>query len=71
MKKYLLINDAPIGKTMFVAIAINVQPLPHNNMLYTSDPYVVWQPEQGKFARWPHPYPPTHYYPLPLNNDHE
>lgn len=61
---YLPIENAPIGKEMFVAIAIDISPT-YGILSYTSDPYVVWQPERGEFKRWPHPYPPTHYYPLP------
>lgn len=31
---------------------------------YTTDPYCVWY-EKGKFVRWPHKFPPTHYCDLP------
>jgi hypothetical protein len=29
-----------------------------------SDPYFAWQ-ESGKWQRWPHAFPPTHWMPLP------
>ena len=49
---------------MFVVIAMNVKPLP-SSAPYTSDPYCVWREADGSFARWPHPFAPTHWCPLP------
>jgi hypothetical protein len=58
------IDSAPTEvKRMFVAIAIH-SPVANN---YTSDPYCVWVENDGTFARWPHPFPPTHWLPLPRN----
>jgi hypothetical protein len=58
------IDSAPTEvKRMFVAIAIH-SPVANN---YTSDPYCVWAENDGTFARWPHPFPPTHWLPLPRN----
>jgi hypothetical protein len=54
---------------MFVVIAMNVKPLP-SSAPYTSDPYCVWREADGSFARWPHPFAPTHWCPLPRPADH-
>ncbi len=49
--------------TMFVVCAINIsRGFVHG---YTSDPWCVWRIANGGFARWPHDFPPTHWYPLP------
>jgi hypothetical protein len=63
--EWMPIETAPVGREMFVARAVNVvHPFagPHP---YTSDPWCVWQDEPGKFARWPHRFPPTHWLALP------
>ena len=52
---------------MFAVIAINTIPHP-GAAPYTSDPYCVWREAGGKFARWPHPFEPTHWLPLPDYN---
>lgn len=31
---------------------------------YTTDAYAVWA-DEGNFVRWPHPFRPTHWMPLP------
>lgn len=31
---------------------------------YTTDAYAVWA-DEGNFIRWPHPFRPTHWMPLP------
>jgi hypothetical protein len=51
------IEEAPVGKTMFVVVSIRPD--------YTTDPWCTWQPHPGEFARWPHPFPPTHFLLLP------
>lgn len=51
------ISSAPKVKApMYVVIAVWES--------YTTDPYCVWC-EDGKFVRWPHKAPPTHWMPLP------
>lgn len=62
---YLPIDTAPApGKrAVFVVIAINVECGTIRE--YTSDPYCVFRNSDGSFARWPHKFPPTHWYPLP------
>ena len=70
MDSWLPIESAPKSRKpfeMFVVIAINVKPLP-SGAPYTSDPYCVWRESDGSFARWPHTYPPTHWFPLPPNS---
>ena len=64
---WLPIETAPgtdVPRTMFVTIAIGVQ-VTATGIPYTSDPYCVWRDPGGSFARWPHPFQPTHWYPLP------
>lgn len=38
---------------------------------YKTDPYVGWLENDGDFARWPHPYPPTHFAELPSTKELE
>lgn len=60
------IEKAPHGKEPIVLKAIDVTlgGVAH----YTSDPYCGWWDEAGKcWARWPHPFPPTHFCRLPAN----
>lgn len=33
---------------------------------YITDPYCVWRNKDGSYARWPHPFEPTHFYELPV-----
>ena len=61
---WLPIETAPGARKMFVTIAIGVQ-VTATGVPYTSDPYCVWRDPDGSFARWPHPFQPTHWYPLP------
>ena len=63
--KWMPIETAPVGRSMFVVRAFNVQ-VTDKSFDYTSDAYGVWQPTPGKFERWPHPFAPTHWMPLPL-----
>ena len=54
-------------RKMFVAIAFNVDTglsAPGGGYRYTTDPWCVWY-SNGEFVRWPHPFPPTHWMPLP------
>lgn len=57
------IETAPTDRQMFVARAFN-QKVGVGNYIYTSDAYCVWREGDG-FVRWPHPYQPTHWMPLP------
>lgn len=57
-------EDLPPTKKMFVVIAKNV-PYPKAFSKYTTDPYCVWKEPNGRLARWPHSFPPTHYITLP------
>lgn len=57
------IATAPVGKKMFVAIAMDIDIGGGN--LYTTDPWCVWQSTADDFSRWVHPFAPTHWMPLP------
>jgi hypothetical protein len=60
---WMPIDTAPLTKKpMFVVIGIDVKV---GNTTYTTDPYCVWRREDGKFVRWMHPFPPTHWLRLP------
>lgn len=68
--EWLPIETAPkthLPWTMFVVIALDVTP-GFGGAPYTSDPYCVWREINGKFARWPHSFEPTHWCPLPNYN---
>ncbi len=56
---WMSIESAPIGHEMFVVKGVGVKI--GSGAPYTTDPYCVWQAIKGKFERWPHPFPPTHY----------
>ena len=58
---WLPIETAPTNRKMFAVIANTLTP---NGNPYTTDPYYVWREGDG-FARWPHPFPPTHWHPMP------
>lgn len=32
---------------------------------YITDPWIGWRESNGSFARWPHPFAPTHFCDLP------
>ena len=32
---------------------------------YITDPWTGWIEADGKASRWPHPFPPTHWFHLP------
>lgn len=59
--------QAALGpRPMFVVCAFNVcNTLTRGSRPYTSDPWCVWRTADGEFARWPHPFQPTHWMPLP------
>ena len=66
--EWLPISTAPKERkpySMFVVIAMNV--ISRCGAIHTTDPYCVW-PSDGKFIRWPHSFPPTHWRPLPYYN---
>jgi hypothetical protein len=66
---WLPIETAPkirIPFPMFAVIAKDVIVSP-SRIPYTTDPYYVWRESNGKFARWPHEFPPTHWHPMPTN----
>lgn len=58
---WMPISEAPIGREMFVAKAFRASPGFSDGRTYDSDPWCVWQEFPGMFARWPHPFPPTHF----------
>jgi hypothetical protein len=65
MSEWQPIETAPTDRrTMFVARAFGVKVSSVSMYPYTTDPYCVWRDGDG-FARWPHPFPPTHWMPLP------
>jgi hypothetical protein len=64
---WLPIETAPAVRLpfkMFVVIAMGVK-VTESSPPYTSDPYCVWRESDGSLARWPHPFEPTHWLPLP------
>ena len=65
-QRWLPIEQAPKGcRTMFVVRGFNVTNENCHVRNYTTDPYCVWPGKDGGWVRWPHPFPPTHYMPLP------
>ena len=57
------------GRKMFVVRAIDIIPPGCSGLsLYTTDAYCVWL-ENGEYARWPHPFPPTHFSKLPTEKE--
>ena len=74
MKYWSLIEALPdsikVSREMFVVIAKDIQI--RQGSTYTTDPYCVWYEATRKdsaFVRWPHPFPPTHFYVLPTKFD--
>jgi len=64
---WLPIESAPKSRKpfeMFVVIALDVKLTPLSPP-YTTDPWCVWRESDGSFTRWPHPFQPTHWCPLP------
>lgn len=68
MSEWQPIETAPkqemFRKEMFVVRAFGVQ-TGANAHPYDTDAYCVWRDHNGRFVRWPHPFPPTHWTPLP------
>ena len=61
--KWQPISEAPYDtQEMFIVKAFNVQIGAVKN--YTSDAYATWA-SNGKYPRWPHTVPPTHFCYLP------
>lgn len=66
--KWNTIDNLPVEyeltNKMFVVKAIDV--VTASGMKYTSDPYCVWfSTHDSSYARWPHPFDPTHFVELP------
>jgi hypothetical protein len=63
------IETAPEPKAgkrpMFVVCGFSVSYEATGERHYTTDPWCVWRTMDGGFARWPHPFAPTHWMPLP------
>ncbi|MFJ3117856.1 DUF551 domain-containing protein [Pseudomonas protegens] len=61
MSDWIKVSDRnpPFRKTVLL-IGVNVGASGD----YTTDQYVGWLSADG-FSRWPHPFPPTHWQPLP------
>ncbi len=67
MTNWLPIDTAPCmscPNKMFVVIGIDIK-VTETSPPYTTDPWCVWREKNGSFTRWPHPFPPTHWAPLP------
>lgn len=64
---WLPINTAPKDRSehkMFAVIAKDV--VTPSGQLYTTDPYYVWaETQESVYTRWPHPFSPTHWHPMP------
>ena len=72
MTRWQPIETAPKERNpfeMFAVIAKDVM-VTENGAPYTTDPYYVSREDDG-FARWPHPFPPTHWHPMPQFEDKE
>ena len=65
MSEWQAIETAPKGRRMFVVQAFSVCNGFTGGKPYTTDPYCVWQEDNGAFARWPHNFQPTHWAELP------
>lgn len=61
---WLPIESHPKGHQMFAVIAQDVV-VSSNGVPYTTDPYYVFWREKEGFVRWPHPFRPTHWHPIP------
>jgi hypothetical protein len=55
-------EQLPASSAQVLLIAVNPEEVNHN---YTTDPYAGWITPEGKWCRWPHPFSPTHWQPLP------
>ena len=66
---WLPIETAPQHEhpsVMFVVVAIDRETTKYKKTnLYITDPCCVWRQSDGSFARWPHSFTPTHWFPLP------
>lgn len=56
------ISELPIRNKCVVLIAETTM---GSGMNYITDPWVGWRESEDSFARWPHPFPPTHFMELP------
>lgn len=56
-------DETPSEREHVVFKAFNVEY--QKGKFYTTDPYCGWINEIGEFVRWPHNFPPTHFYRLP------
>jgi hypothetical protein len=67
---WLPIESHPKGHKMFAVIGkdVNIKPGKMDGVHYTTDPYYVFWREKEGFVRWPHPFPPTHWHPMPEFN---
>lgn len=63
MNKWKPISELKNNRKCVVLIAKTH--LTDNSSTYITDPWCGWLQSDGKFARWPHPFPPTHFYELP------
>ena len=61
MKDWKPISELPIGKKCVALIA----KVDMYGREYITDPWFGWREQDGSFARWPHPFSPTHFYELP------
>lgn len=62
MKDWKPISDLAPSRKCVVLIAKTTL---GSGMDYITDPWVGWRESEEAFARWPHPFPPTHFYELP------
>ena len=58
------IETAPKDRTMVVLIGVTEGNGFTGGRPYRSDPWCGWFSD-GEWQRWPHPWPPTHWMPLP------
>ena len=57
------------GRKMFVVRAFDIIPPGCSCLsLYTTDAYCVWR-DGAEYVRWPHPFPPTHFFELPTEKE--
>lgn len=63
---WLPIETAPKDTSIMFAVIAKDVVVTSNGVPYTTDPYYVfWREPESRFVRWPHPFPPTHWHPMP------
>lgn len=59
--QWMPIDTLPAG-SFFVLLRANKR---GDGISYITDPYCGWKNKDGRYVRWPHDFPPTHWMPIP------